>query len=276
MALSLCPLIPATVVPLLEAFKVRTITKGDAHQYHLCRRWQTEIWGRLHNFPSARLTGEPCSAQILSEMITSHPLTRQSARNGFFVSGDYESATDLLNPELSQICQYEIGKRLGIPLQDQIVLNKALTNHYLVYGKKGGLITEAYRQIWGQLMGSPVSFPVLCIINLAATRLSFEIAHNRLFNLVDLPMVVNGDDVLFRAKDPQHYQIWKQITAECGLKFSLGKNYTSQRFMVINSELYRVTRSYGVKRMPQLNVRLLYGGTRSSASGLDLRPCDAN
>jgi hypothetical protein len=87
-------------------------------------------------------------------------------------------------------------------------------------------------------------------------------------------MVVNGDDILFTCRDSQHYNIWKEITGFCGLKFSVGKNYTHKRFLVINSELYKVTRSDQAKRLPIINYRLIYGGSRSSPEGISLRPID--
>ena len=129
-------------------------------------------------------------------------------------------------------------------------------------------------------MGSPVSFPVLCLINIAATLVSYAI---RLgvdeVDLSTIPICVNGDDVLFWAVDREHYEIWKQVTAKCGLKFSLGKNYTSRRYAVINSELYRFDgdRKVGDTNYPQpaplfheescVNSRLLAGSQRSSAAG---------
>jgi len=265
----------ATVVPLLEAFKVRTITKGQVEQYHLARRWQSEIWGRMSRFYNAQLIGRPCSAEFLTEHVLQHPWNEGiNRKEAFYVSGDYESATDLLNPWLSTLSQDYISKALGIPLEDQSVLLNCLTGHLLNYD--GGNMTEREyeRQTWGQLMGSPTSFPVLCLINLAATRLSYEIRDNKKYRLRDLPMVVNGDDILFVARDSQHYKLWKEITGFCGLKFSVGKNYTHKRFLVINSELYRVTRSYQAKRLPIVNYRLIYGGTRSTPDGLSLRPVD--
>jgi len=97
--------------------------------------------------------------------------------------------------------------------------------------------------------------------------------HGRKYTLKELPLVVNGDDILFRAINHAHYELWKHITKVCGLKFSIGKNYTSRNLLVINSELYKVTRN-GLRQLPQLNMRLLYGGTRSSAGGLTLQPED--
>jgi len=263
----------AEVVPLLEAFKVRTITKGDMDPYHLGRRWQSVIHGRMRKHPASQLIGAPCNKTVVAERIVDN-LTVPKTVDSFYVSGDYESATDLLNPALSLHAQNCISQHLRIPLEDQIILNRCLTGHFLVYKKgKGGSAEEGYEQQWGQLMGSPASFPVLCLINLAATRLSFERMLGKKMTLRELPMLVNGDDILFRAINNAHYELWKRITKVCGLKFSIGKNYTSKKVLVINSEMYKVTRG-GVRRVPILNMRLLYGGNRSAVSGFILQPKD--
>jgi len=263
----------AEVVPLLEAFKVRTITKGDMDPYHLGRRWQAKIHARMRKHPAAQLIGAPCKKEVLLDRIINNDLVPKT-KETFYVSGDYESATDLLNPALSLEAQNAISMHLRIPLEDQIILNRCLTGHHLIYQKETTCNDEeGYKQQWGQLMGSPVSFPVLCLINLAATRLSFEMVLGRKCTLAELPMVVNGDDILFRAVNQAHYTLWKEITKVCGLKFSLGKNYTSRKVLVINSEFYKTSRR-GVRKVPQINMRLLYGGTRSAVGGLVLRPCD--
>jgi len=52
-------------------------------------------------------------------------------------------------------------------------------------------------------------------------------------------MTINGDDVLFYSHSQDCYTIWKDLTQSAGLKFSLGKNYTSPDFAMINSVLFR-------------------------------------
>lgn len=266
-----CDKVHATVVPLLEAFKVRTITKGSASAYHLGRRWQKIIHSKMRKHPAAALMGQPASEDFLTERILKNEVGRSD--HSFYVSGDYESATDNLDPNLSIIAQDAISRALNIPLEDQIVLNRILTQHHLYY-KKSDADDQRFtsEQLWGQLMGSPASFPVLCLINLAATLVSFEQSFNRRFKLRELPMCVNGDDILFRSRDKHHYEIWKDITMKCGLKFSLGKNYTHKKILVINSEVYKVTRGNNAVRLPILNTRLLYGGNRSSSAGIQYPP----
>jgi hypothetical protein len=268
--------VAAHVVPLVEPFKVRTITKGQAEIYHLARRWQKIIHSRMRQHPNFALIGQPCNGAFLSQIFGNSEVFKfKKDKKGFFVSGDYESATDLLNPALSEYAQEQISLRLRIPLEDQFVLKQCLTGHNLRYKKDGSL----HPQTWGQLMGSPTSFPVLCLVNMAATMVAYQRSYKRSFQLSDLPVCVNGDDVLFWARDREHYEIWKQITGECGLKFSLGKNYTSRDACIINSELYLYQREESCQyhrpaplfRLEKaLNSRLLCGGSRSSAaSGFD-------
>jgi len=173
--------VPAKVVPLVEAFKVRTITKGDSDMYHLARRWQKVIHSNMRRHPQAQLIGQPCNEAFLSKIFSDSPFFNYGNQNGFFVSGDYESATDLLDPRLSIEAQDQISKRLGIPLEHQIVLNKCLTGHLLDYGEGTKEAPILHQQQWGQLMGSPTSFPVLCLVNLAATKLSYELYFQKIW-----------------------------------------------------------------------------------------------
>nr|UJQ92836.1 MAG: putative RNA-dependent RNA polymerase [Narnaviridae sp.] len=284
--------VEATVVPLLEAFKVRTITKGDADQYHLARRWQSVIHARMRKHPACALIGRPCNSSFLSNRFGNNS-DMTDFPEGFFVSGDYESATDLLHPALSEYAQECISHALKIPVEDQMVLNRCLTQHRLHYEKND----SGYQQTWGQLMGSPTSFPVLCLINLAATKLAEEayeaevregrpVTYRELakdpqwrVSLRDSSLMVNGDDILFWGRSPRHYEIWKQITKGCGLKFSLGKNYTHPSVAIINSEMYFLNHLRSSKsrskadprpsllfyKVPALNSRLLSLNERASS-----------
>jgi len=92
-------------------------------------------------------------------------------------------------------------------------------------------------QIWGQLMGSPYSFPILCVVNLAVCRYVVEMAVQRLITLDEFPGLVNGDDVVMKL-DPLEYELWQRVVADAGLIPSVGKNYLSRDFAIINSTLF--------------------------------------
>jgi hypothetical protein len=122
--------------------------------------------------------------------------------------------------------------------------------------------SDVHEQIWGQLMGSPVSFPILCIVNYAVTRHVMERAYGKTITLLDEALKVNGDDVLFTLP-PADYQLWCSNVSAAGLSPSIGKNYVSRRYAVINStifdcgELWDVGPLRPVKRLPILYMNLL-------------------
>jgi len=97
--------------------------------------------------------------------------------------------------------------------------------------------TEA-EQANGQLMGSPLSFPILCAANLLGYVLAWEEYHGRPVGRLDkLPVLINGDDILFKAND-RFYTIWQRIVKSIGFDLSVGKSYFDKRFCTVNSKLY--------------------------------------
>jgi hypothetical protein len=85
-------------------------------------------------------------------------------------------------------------------------------------------------------MGSPLSFPILCLVNAAICSLSYK--RDWEFSDVPLseqPLLVNGDDCVMNFNSRQK-EAWERISAHAGLSPSVGKCYYSARFLQINSE----------------------------------------
>jgi hypothetical protein len=139
-----------------------------------------------------------------------------------------------------------------------------------------GELDEGVEQTWGQLMGSPISFIVLCILNAAVCRSEIERSLGRRFTLWNCPLRVNGDDAVFRLKSID-YGHWRESTNLCGLEVSPGKNVVSCTTATINSEMYRTSRVvdwFGVPRLavhyePYINMGLVFGQSRVLSSGRD-------
>jgi hypothetical protein len=130
-----------------------------------------------------------------------------------------------------------------------------------------GSTESSFDQKNGQLMGNVVSFVILCMANYAIRHLSFELTHRTTLTVPELerisPTLINGDDILFRlvrqydgrdflrgiqrkisylpSEDVQ-YQIWTENCRAVGLEPSLGKNFLSDDFCMINSRLVRIKR----------------------------------
>lgn len=100
------------------------------------------------------------------------------------------------------------------------------------------------RQQDGQLMGSPISFTVLCLVNLAVIRSVLSlVGDKRAQELV----LVNGDDGLFIIPKTHSnlYQLWESFSTSVGLALSPGKNYcvdagSPMPFLTFNSKMYRL------------------------------------
>jgi hypothetical protein len=240
----------ATPCAIIEPLKVRMITKGGEEEYYRALELQRHMHGTMRRHPVFRYIGGPATNEDFLEAFGTKDDLKEAQ---FYVSGDYKAATDNLDPRLSEyawerICWHSTYVRAPVSFNDGIGICaeecrpftqrlidtpyyqlglKCLTQHRLHY--KSG----TYDQCWGQLMGSPMSFPILCLVNAAATLASQGWSFGS-----KLPLRINGDDIGF-ITDLEGYTRWKAVTRDCGLEFSIGKNYTSREFLLMNSELRR-------------------------------------
>jgi hypothetical protein len=220
----------AKIIGLAEPLKVRTITAGPENAYYLASFIQKFLHGRLRHHEAFRLIGKPL------ELVDINRTFHRPLRTGeFLVSGDYKSATDLISARLSATAAETIAEETGMPPHVADVFLRSLVGHTLHCGDE-----EAPQQN-GQLMGSPTSFPILCLINAAVTRFSLELRQGCVgqMDLLSFPLLINGDDVGF-VTDQLGYEIWKVVTRMGGLVFSVGKNFTSPDFLVLNSTMFEI------------------------------------
>jgi hypothetical protein len=147
-----------------------------------------------------------------------------SSINDVWISGDYSAATDsfaisaskaLLEGILESI-DHEPTKRWAM---------KEISPHLLVYPKESGLTPVLQES--GQLMGSLLSFPLLCLLNDCTAKFVGLSPHQYL---------INGDDILMRTS-AEKYPLWKEKVQDFGLSLSAGKNYIHKDFGTVNSQL---------------------------------------
>jgi len=232
----------ATPVFLREPLKVRTITKGDSFPYWVLKPIQQLMHERLRNHPTFRLIGAPITSDYLdSRFIGEEP-------GKMYVSGDYSAATDNLGQRFSRYAWNRIMSRIRAPNWLRRLGSKALVGHLLIYGSKKEQVLVRQRN--GQLMGSPVSFPILCLVNAAVCACSFTVQKE----LQDLPLAINGDDCVMRF-DAVEERRWRELSKHVGMTPSPGKCYTAQNWLQMNSELYLRTGSK-FERIPFLNFSL--------------------
>jgi hypothetical protein len=233
--------------------KVRTITAGPELDYYWARYIQKFLHKSLRHIDAFRLIGKTLSLEDIHRTFWK-PLSEGE----FFVSGDYKSATDLISGYLSELCARAIAQASGMPEHIRDLFVRCLVRHDIILPATKTRKEEQAPQQNGQLMGSPVSFPILCLINAALTRYAKEIRDGRKYPLKELALLINGDDVGF-VTDQLGYDIWKKITRMGGLQFSLGKNFTSPDFLVLNSCMFELVAHEAPRPMFSSRDRLAEG-----------------
>jgi len=222
----------AEPVALAEALKVRVITKGPPMLNTVLKPLQIFMWSTMKEHPVFKLIGSWITMDYLSDSLGA------TLKGDFaFLSVDYKNATNELRGDLSKCCAEAISDCINLTSIEKELFIRALVDH-LVVDPLNDKHSEPQQN--GQLMGSIVSFPVLCLINAAILRLVRELDCDREFKLAVSGVIVNGDDGLLKAT-PLGVRLWKTIGSFCGLKPSIGKVYYSKRFFNINSTTFEYT-----------------------------------
>jgi hypothetical protein len=206
-----------------EAFKLRSVTSGHARDYYLGKYLCKNLHAQVGRTPWGRFTHEPVSVDYLPTLWADEQLA----------SIDYVDATNLMFGHVTDFCWKQICVRAGLSDWVYVWGRSSLTQNTVIF--PSGL---RVKQENGQLMGNPLSFLILCVINEACLRLIEQRSVGRWLSMHETRTLVNGDDgvVPIRERD---YPYARLITAAAGLRFSVGKNYLSRDFAMINSCLIR-------------------------------------
>lgn len=235
----------AIPVPLAESLKVRVITKGPQYKYFVLKPFQKFLWRTLKNLDNFQLTGTPATEEIMNEMFDYKIL--ENNIDNHFLSVDYSDATNKISSWATETALDEIINVLSLDEDFKKLCLESLTEHLIEVpelrkGRKTGKSISGY-QLNGQLMGSILSFPFLCIINASIIRWSMEIDQGKLLSLSEAKFLVNGDDGLFISTSIGR-KCWEKIATFCGLCPSVGKVFFSREFFDINSTNFLVKKDY--------------------------------
>jgi len=215
------------------------------------------------------LIGQPLQVSHIERLIERSP-------EGSFASGDFSAATDNVKIELTKLFFERLIHRLlhqeVVSMRHVDILRRVLYEHEIHYPP----MTDAHGvpqklppvlQKNGQLMGSVLSFPVLCAINLCTY---WHAVQPDVEDVADLNVLINGDDILFRT-DQQKYDHWLATLPEAGLFPSPGKNFFHDKYCTVNSELFSV-HGNRVKSIPFFNVGMLLGKSKVARDGMKQKP----
>jgi len=260
---------------LPEPGKFRIITKGPSSLYTASRPLQRFLLAAWKETPFSTMSAD-WEGTFLTKIADSRKYMNDS--DNAWVSGDYSAATDELSWSASKFTMDLILQKLeGLSDLERSVIEKSWSLSTIDYGD------EKLQQQNGQLMGHPLSFPVLCIINLATVIETFVSARTRLLymsgvghssllrnardKLLRHGVTVNGDDIAFWSSS-RDYSAWSAHAAGYGLKKSVGKNYRSRTAVMINSRLAKIS---DAKFVGYANLALADGHRLKSEPKMTLR-----
>jgi hypothetical protein len=252
------------VVGLVEALKIRCISKGPPVTYFVLKPLQQSLHSHLRKNPIFQLIGEPITTELMNERFA-----KFIGEDYKFHSGDYEGATDNLYSWCSELVAEELAdifrERNGFEMGGlKTLLVRSLTGHtYVRYEDEENPVPIIAPQRRGQLMGSITSFPVLCILNATLMRKSLEVAESRGIPMDEFPGWINGDDCLTPYKKGSRFpEIWENLALQMGFKKSLGKTYDSDTFCSMNSHMF-VVRGDNWELVPYVNLGLVHAVKRA-------------
>jgi len=276
-----------TIQAVREPLKVRTISKGNALSYYVSGGYQKALHSALRKLKCFRLIGRPVSPTDLEDLVY------ESEEKLYWISGDYKASTDNLSSGLSQ----RINRYLAAGLPFELVYRACLESHLCHYPKVdvGESLLEEFKvwcekhdydwreyvsrkdgKIWvqvpdvqqvnAQLMGSRVSFPILCLANLAL-YLIVKCVSNGIFRPERTQIIewmnrvlINGDDILF-AGPLREFELLEVWGRRVGLELSVGKAYVHDEYANVNSTsiLYKILPGSTPRQVNYLNTGLFFG-----------------
>jgi len=149
--------------------------------------------------------------------------------DGILVSGDYSSATDNLPLEVTEAI-------LTVILENAVSVPPCVKEHAMrslrpdLYNLDFDIAFKVSR---GQMMGAFLSFPLLCLQN----WLAFEWAREAC-DLNRMPILINGDDILFQSPDRGFPERWMKVVGQLGLTVERTKTSVAETFGTLNSTLF--------------------------------------
>jgi len=258
------------VVPVTEPLKVRVITKGPAIAQFVGKGLQQRLHDFLGQLPPFILTTRPCSPEVIQDLI------KDMWKDVWWVSGDYSAATDGINLNVTKaifeevlLCQDDWDH---LTSKEEDLLRSLLYESTLEYGPivqdnqlrdvEEIMGIEAVVQRNGQLMGSILSFPILCLANYVCLKMALDRIDPKVSDWTLKHCLINGDDIVFPAgfdgEAQSVYKRWSSFLQVFGFNKSEGKNFLQKGVLTINTETY-ITSDFTVKRAEYYPVGLLLG-----------------
>lgn len=226
---------PIKAVALAEPLKVRVITAAEC-DLKVLQPLQRVMWQGLSHFPQFSLTHgiknlelddveERDEPAIFTKMEAEINRIYRDRNDGIWLSGDYTAATDNLPMWVTEALMEGILDHIDHEPTKEWARYE-VGPHQIEYPNNSGVPNGIQNS--GQLMGSLLSFPLLCLANAFIAEYS---------GIEESNYLVNGDDLVAHTSI-ESIDNWKRNAPRIGLSLSLGKNFISESFCTVNSQLF--------------------------------------
>nr|UJQ91977.1 MAG: putative RNA-dependent RNA polymerase [Botourmiaviridae sp.] len=216
---TLCPRYAGKLMVVQSAGKPRPLSKFPAEALFL-RPLHKTIYGNLSR-RAWLLRGPPSREALASAGFVSG--------GGVLVSGDYRSATDNLPIEVMEEA-LKVMLRNAVHVPGNVAELALRACRPILFSEK-----ESLEVTVGQMMGSYLSFPFLCLQNYLAFRWAVSSSGQR----GRVPVLINGDDILFQTSEASFPEHWFKVVSEVGLEVEETKTSVEQSWGTLNSTLLR-------------------------------------
>lgn len=233
-----------------EAGKFRSITAGPANAYTALRGLQGQLLKLWASKPFSTMTSEVIE-RLMNRIYDDEFGNIHEDEENLYVSGDYDAATDYLKLGATMCALERILRNLDVPWDIAIVALSSFMKGEVHYKRTVLGEDRVIQHTNGQPMGHPLSFPLLCIINLAsylmARGFNGSMSVDRVRSeIYQSKIMINGDDILFRGNEGLKTR-WIYHAGQLGLVVNEIKSYDSCDQGLINSICVIKT---GKKRKP--------------------------
>jgi hypothetical protein len=243
----------AKVACVLEPFKVRIITKGEAALQYMSGFFQKSVFEFNKTVPCFGLVGRAPSTFDLIDIRESCGLGDPDSAFGpiswpKWASSDFSGASDGTNGYYRD-CIMDV-LIMFLPPQAQAIIQASNGNHLVSYPTistchcnskcdHDRVVIDPVVQELGTLMGERTSFPILCFEVLAAHVSNLRRCGDvRPLDQILKGVRINGDDRLAISTTALEEEFWEFCEKYLGFKESKGKSYTHTDYANINSQSY--------------------------------------
>lgn len=164
------------------------------------------------------------------------PLVKDREEDEYHISGDYSQATNFIDKRATMVVVRVLCESDSLTLEEKRVLWDSFDKlqHVECSGKR-----TVFERV--QMMGSYLSFPILCVINralyLLARRWEIMVSPGCRKDGTRRPARFNGDDCAFNGTK-EFYGLWKQVTSFFGMVVNDEKTGLSKEWIELNSEAF--------------------------------------